>query len=134
MAVDILENVDTAFYPMASATDLEHTVKLVEDTGPRIVARKADVRDQVALDAVVAEAIGSFDMMMNQATYDVFRPEIDHPTKEDATEVFRTMQVLPTDWLEPRDVSEIIAFLASDAARFITGVAMPVDAGQIGRG
>jgi NAD(P)-dependent dehydrogenase (short-subunit alcohol dehydrogenase family) len=44
------------------------------------------------------------------------------------------MQVLPADWLEPRDVSEIIAFLASDAARFITGVAMPVDAGQIGRG
>jgi NAD(P)-dependent dehydrogenase (short-subunit alcohol dehydrogenase family) len=74
------------------------------------------------------------DMMMNQATYDVFRPELDNPTKEDATEVFRTMQVLPTDWLEPRDVSEIIAFLASDAARFMTGVAMPVDAGQIGRG
>jgi (+)-trans-carveol dehydrogenase len=73
-------------------------------------------------------------MMMNQATYDVFRPELDQPTKEDATEVFRTMQVLPADWLEPRDVSEIIAFLASDAARFITGVAMPVDAGQIGRG
>jgi len=74
------------------------------------------------------------DMMMNQPTYDVFRPEIENPTKDDATEVFRTMQVLPTDWLEPRDVSEVIAWLASDAARFITGVAMPVDAGQIGRG
>ena len=68
------------------------------------------------------------DMMMNEATYDLFRPELEHPTKEDVAEVFRTMQVLPTDWLEPRDVSEIIAFLASDAARFITGVAMPIDA------
>ena len=74
------------------------------------------------------------DMMMNQPTYDIFRPEIDNPTKEDATEVFRSMQVLPTDWLEPRDVSEVIAWLASDAARFITGAAIPVDAGQIGRG
>ena len=74
------------------------------------------------------------DMMMNQPTYDIFRPELDNPTKEDATEVFRSMQVLPTDWLEPRDVSEVIAWLASDAARFITGAAIPVDAGQIGRG
>jgi (+)-trans-carveol dehydrogenase len=74
------------------------------------------------------------DMMMNQPTYDIFRPELDHPTKEDATEVFRTMQVLPTDWLEARDVSEVIAWLASDGARFITGAAIPVDAGQIGRG
>ncbi len=74
------------------------------------------------------------DMMMNQPTYDLFRPELKNPTKADATEVFRTMQVLPTDWLEPRDVSEVIAWLASDAARFITGVAVPVDAGQIGRG
>jgi SDR family mycofactocin-dependent oxidoreductase len=73
-------------------------------------------------------------MMMNQPTYDVFRPELENPTQADATEVFRTMQVLPTDWLEPRDVSEVVRFLASDEARFVTGIAVPVDAGQIGRG
>ena len=74
------------------------------------------------------------DMMMNQPTYDVFRPELDQPTQDDAIEVFRTMQVLPTDWLEPRDVSEVIAWLASDAAEHITGTAIPIDGGQIGRG
>jgi (+)-trans-carveol dehydrogenase len=73
-------------------------------------------------------------MMMNQPTYDVFRPELEKPTQADATEVFRTMQVLPADWLEPRDVSEVVRFLASDEARFVTGIAVPVDAGQIGRG
>ena len=73
-------------------------------------------------------------MMMNQPTYDVFRPELENPSQADATEVFRTMQVLPTDWLEPRDVSEVVRFLASDEARFVTGIAVPVDAGQIGRG
>jgi SDR family mycofactocin-dependent oxidoreductase len=74
------------------------------------------------------------DMMMNQPTYDVFRPDLTNPSKADATDVFRTMQVLPIDWLEPRDVSEVIRWLVSDEARFLTGVAVPVDAGQIGRG
>jgi (+)-trans-carveol dehydrogenase len=74
------------------------------------------------------------DMMMNQPTYDVFRPDLTNPSKADATEVFRTMQVLPIDWLEPHDVSEVIRWLASDEARYLTGVAIPVDAGQIGRG
>ncbi len=74
------------------------------------------------------------DMMMNQPTYDLFRPELDQPTQADAIEVFRSMQVLPTDWLEPREVSDVIAFLASDAAKHITGTAIPIDGGQIGRG
>jgi SDR family mycofactocin-dependent oxidoreductase len=245
VAVDIGEDIDSVFYPLASGIDLEHTGKLVEDTGQRILARTVDVRDQAALDAAVTDALAAFghidivsanagiatamlktwelserdwqdvidvnltgvwrtvkavvpamieagrggcivltsslaglkgysniagyvaakhgvnglmrtlanelgpynirvntvcpglihtDMMMNQATYDVFRPDLEGPTKDDATEVFRTMQVLPTDWLDPSDVSEVIVWLASDAARFITGVALPVDAGQIGRG
>ena len=73
-------------------------------------------------------------MMMNPPTYAVFRPELDNPSREDATEVFRTMQVLPATWLEPADVSEVVRFLASDEARYLTGAAIPVDAGQIGRG
>ena len=73
-------------------------------------------------------------MMMNPPTYAVFRPELDNPGREDAAEVFRTMQVLPATWLEPVDVSEVVRFLASDEARFLTGAAIPVDAGQIGRG
>jgi NAD(P)-dependent dehydrogenase (short-subunit alcohol dehydrogenase family) len=36
---------------------------------------------------------------------------------------------LPVHMMEPRDVSEAIVWLASDAARYVTGVALPVDAG-----
>ncbi|MFB4299158.1 mycofactocin-coupled SDR family oxidoreductase [Actinomadura sp. NTSP31] len=36
---------------------------------------------------------------------------------------------MPIDMLEPGDISDAVAFLASDQAKFITGVAMPVDAG-----
>ena len=74
------------------------------------------------------------DLMMNDHTYALFRPELDRPTQADATEVFRTMQLLPIDWLEPEDVANAVAFLVSDRARAITGVALPVDGGQLQRG
>ncbi|MEV0363270.1 SDR family oxidoreductase [Nocardia fusca] len=34
-------------------------------------------------------------------------------------------------WIEPRNVSDAIAWLCSDQAAFITGVALPVDAGNV---
>jgi SDR family mycofactocin-dependent oxidoreductase len=37
--------------------------------------------------------------------------------------------LLPVDLVEPEDVSAAVAWLASDEARFVTGVALPVDAG-----
>jgi SDR family mycofactocin-dependent oxidoreductase len=37
--------------------------------------------------------------------------------------------MLPLDVVEPEDVSAAVAWLASDAARSVTGVALPVDAG-----
>jgi NAD(P)-dependent dehydrogenase (short-subunit alcohol dehydrogenase family) len=63
----------------------------------------------------------------------MFRPDVANPALEDAREVFRAKQLLPMDWLEPRDVSNAIAFLVSDEARAITGVALPVDGGQLTR-
>jgi len=39
------------------------------------------------------------------------------------------MNVLPIPWVEPLDISNAVLFLASDEARFITGVPLPVDAG-----
>ena len=43
------------------------------------------------------------------------------------------MRMLPlTGAMEgPETVAEAVAFLASDAARYITGVALPVDGGQV---
>ncbi|MBF4994417.1 mycofactocin-coupled SDR family oxidoreductase [Arthrobacter gandavensis] len=37
--------------------------------------------------------------------------------------------LMPVPWVEPRDISNAIAFLVSDDARYITGVTLPVDAG-----
>ena len=46
IGVDICAPIDSVPYPLASADDLAATVKLVEDTGARIVAKEADVRDR----------------------------------------------------------------------------------------
>ncbi len=39
------------------------------------------------------------------------------------------MNTLPIPWVDARDLSNALLFLASDEARYITGVALPVDAG-----
>ena len=45
IAVDICDQIDCVAYPMATREDLDETVNLVEKTGRRIVAERADVRD-----------------------------------------------------------------------------------------
>jgi (+)-trans-carveol dehydrogenase len=55
--VDSCRDVPTSGYSMATTADLEETVKMVEQTGRRVIARQADVRDQAALDAAVAAAL-----------------------------------------------------------------------------
>jgi len=69
-------------------------------------------------------------MVMNEATYRLFRADLDNPTAEDMAEASRATNVLPIAWVEPVDISNALLFLASDEARYITGVALPVDAGQ----
>lgn len=69
------------------------------------------------------------DMLMNEQTYRMFNPHLDEPTREDFEAASQAGMVMPVPWVETADTSEAVAFLASDAARFITGATLPVDAG-----
>jgi (+)-trans-carveol dehydrogenase len=69
------------------------------------------------------------DMIQNDAVYALFRPDLEHPTVDDVSETFTAMNALPVSWVEPVDISNAVLFLASDEARYITGVTLPVDAG-----
>jgi SDR family mycofactocin-dependent oxidoreductase len=71
------------------------------------------------------------DMIQNEVTYKLFRPDLEHPTRDDAGEAFRSLNALPVRWVEPIDVSNAVLWLASDEARYVTGVTLPIDAGQL---
>src|SRR5262245_45481435 len=60
IAVDICDQIPSVPYPMATPDDLAATVKLVEDTGARIVAERADVRDQGSLRKALQTGIDEF--------------------------------------------------------------------------
>lgn len=69
------------------------------------------------------------DMILNESTFKLFLPDTEHPTQEQAAEVFATTNALPVPWVEPVDISNALLFLASDEARYVTGLELKVDAG-----
>jgi (+)-trans-carveol dehydrogenase len=71
-------------------------------------------------------------MFMNEGAFKLFRPDMENPGPDDVAAVIaQFMHVLPVGWVEPEDISNAILFLVSDEGRFITGVALPVDAGAL---
>ena len=71
------------------------------------------------------------DMIQNDGTYRLFRPDLEHPTREDFEGAAMGVNALPIAWVESVDISNALLFLASDEARYITGVPLPVDAGAL---
>src|SRR5262249_38189181 len=69
---------------------------------------------------------------INGATFGLLARDSGGPTGDAVREPFEGLNILPNvAWIEPSDVSDAVVFLCSDAAKFITGVALPVDAGNI---
>ncbi|MQY17710.1 mycofactocin-coupled SDR family oxidoreductase [Nocardia macrotermitis] len=239
IAIDTTRKVDSVPYRLSDADDLAETVRAVEATGRRIVARDADVRDFPALDAAVREGVDAFgrldivvanagisspaptlemseqtwqdmidinltgvwkslkaavphvissgrggavvitsslaamhanentahysaskaglvmlmkvmakelapqdirvntvhpttvatEMILNDATYHLFRPDLEHPDRADFEEAARTLNRLPVAALEPEDITDTVLHLVSDDAKFVTGTAQLIDAG-----
>lgn len=71
------------------------------------------------------------DMLQNEPMFKLFRPDLENPTKEDAQAAFGTSHRLPVVTIDPRDISEAVLYLASDAARYVTGQQLKVDAGGL---
>jgi (+)-trans-carveol dehydrogenase len=72
-------------------------------------------------------------MIQNEKTWGLFQPDNPNPDRESAAPVFQSINALPVPWVEPVDISNAVLFLVSDEARYITGVALPIDAGSAGK-
>ena len=68
-------------------------------------------------------------MLQSAPMYKSFRPDLEDPTQADAEPVFYVQQAMKIPWVEPEDISNMVLFLASDEARYITGTQQRVDAG-----
>ena len=87
--------------------------------------------DMIRVNSVHPTSVNT-DMIHNKMTYDLFAPDLDEKdrTRENLAGRFQGMNALPIPWVEPVDISNAVLFLASDEARYITGVTLPVDAGS----
>ncbi len=90
--------------------------------------------DMIRVNSVHPTAV-STDMIHNDQTYGVFRPDkaAADITREEAGESFQTLNAMPIPWVETVDISNAILFLVSDDGRYVTGVQLPVDAGSVGK-
>ncbi|MDT3444932.1 MULTISPECIES: mycofactocin-coupled SDR family oxidoreductase [unclassified Pseudofrankia] len=68
-------------------------------------------------------------LYLNQPIIEAFTGK-PNGTREDMIFPATSLNLLPVPWIEPVAVSHAMLFLASDEARYITGVALPVDAGM----
>jgi NAD(P)-dependent dehydrogenase (short-subunit alcohol dehydrogenase family) len=77
----------------------------------------------------VAPTTVSTKMVMNSAYYQICCPDIASPTLEDVRQRLRGSTPIPEAWIEPSDVSHAVLYLASEGARFVTGVTLGLDLG-----
>lgn len=73
-------------------------------------------------------------MIHNDVVSTAFRPDLDRPpTRAEFAEAARSMNMLAVPWVDAVDVANAALFLASDEARYITAIVLPVDAGATQR-
>lgn len=70
-------------------------------------------------------------MITNDVTKKLFVPGKENPSDEEFANASQQSQAMPIPWVESIDVSNALLFLASDEARYITGVALPLDGGAL---
>jgi NAD(P)-dependent dehydrogenase (short-subunit alcohol dehydrogenase family) len=109
IGIDICRDYGDVPYPLATEADLAETVTAVEALDRRIVATVADVRDASALKAAVDDGVA----------------QLGDP---DLGPIY--VNTLPVESVDPRDISNAVLFLASDEARYVTGLEFTVDAGN----
>jgi (+)-trans-carveol dehydrogenase len=89
-------------------------------------------KDNIRVNSVHPTSVNT-DMIQNSAAYELFAPDLPEAerTKDVLAGRFAAMNVLPVPWVEPVDISNAVLWLASDESRYVTGLELKVDAGQM---
>jgi (+)-trans-carveol dehydrogenase len=86
-------------------------------------------RDRIRVNTIHPTTVDS-PMVQNDATLELFLPGRADKSPEAFARIATQLNVIPVPWIQPETVSDLVAFLASEEARYITGAAIPVDAGM----
>ncbi|MFC9763754.1 mycofactocin-coupled SDR family oxidoreductase [Rhodococcus jostii] len=73
-------------------------------------------------------------MIHNDALYRMMRPDLEAPAAEDVEPVFRSLHAQPVAWLDAAEITRVVLFLAAEGSAHISGIVLPVDAGNAARG
>lgn len=114
----IIANANIAHYSAAKAGLVGLMQVLAKELGPQ------NIRVNTVHPTTVATP-----MILNDATYKLFRPDVAEPTRADFEEAALTLNTLPVPMVEAQDISNAVLYLVSDAGRYVTGTTHVVDAG-----
>lgn len=87
----------------------------------------------IRVNVIAPGTVGTPMVTANEAQLPLFRPDLEHPTLEDAKPVFAMMMPMGEPWVDAIDISKALLWLLSDDARYVTGIVMPVDQGSNNR-
>lgn len=72
-------------------------------------------------------------MIHNDALYSMLRPDLENPTADDVAPVLESLHAQPVPWLEAAEITRVVLFLANRGSQHISGIVVPVDAGNAAR-
>jgi SDR family mycofactocin-dependent oxidoreductase len=111
---------NTAHYTAAKHGVIGLVKVLAQELGPH----------RIRVNAVCPTTVNT-PLVVSDMTFELFAPDVANPTAGDVRQPFAALNILPdVPWIEPEDVSEAVVWLCSDAARYVTGIALPIDAGN----
>ena len=114
----LMPNANTAHYSAAKAGLIGLMKVLALELAPR----------SIRVNTIHPTTVNT-DMVLNEPTYKLFRPDLEDPTREDYEVAAMTLNKLPTAGLDPIDISNAVLYLVADSGRYVTGTTHVVDAG-----
>lgn len=95
----------------------------------RVLAQEL-AADEIRVNVICPGVVNTL-MNNNPGMLALVRPDLPDPQWIDAADALKAGHLLPRPWMEPSEISEAVLWLASDQARAVTGVVLPVDMGVL---